>query len=73
MARVNTIQDGGVIFRPVLDTLLRTVHSKPQVVLTINNIVSKCSGSCDFEWIDSVTPNVETIDTSIIGLYFGYL
>lgn len=30
----------------------------------MNNILSKCSNSCTFEWLPSATPIVETIDTS---------
>ncbi|CAF0710276.1 unnamed protein product [Brachionus calyciflorus] len=61
---INKIQDGAVLFYPLLDDILRTYHSKPQVVVSINNIPVKCSNSCDFEWVDSSTPVVNSIDTS---------
>ena len=58
---VNTNQDGGVVFRPILDNMLRTIHKKPQVVVKISNITSKCSGDCNFDWSNSQIPIVQSI------------
>jgi len=47
--------------------MLRTYHLVPQVTVAINNINSKCKGSCDFQWSSSSTPIVNTIDASQIN------
>lgn len=60
------IQDGGAFFNPIRDDLLRTYHTKPQVTISVNDINSRCSGSCDFEWSSSATPTVTAIDKSKI-------
>ena len=44
--------------------MIRTFHSKPQVTVSINNIMSKCVGSCDFEWLETATPTVSNINTT---------
>ena len=31
----------------------------------VSNIVSKCSGSCSFQWSQDATPQVTSIDVSI--------
>ena len=36
--------------------------------MSINNINSICNGSCDFEWSQSVTPEVNSIDTTDLRL-----
>ena len=38
------------------------------MVVTIAGITAKCETNCDFEWIDSQTPTVDSIDTSNIKL-----
>jgi len=43
--------------------MLRTYHSKPQVSITIADIVSECT-ECTFEWLESATPTVSNIDAS---------
>lgn len=35
-----------------------------KVTVLINDIMSKCSNSCDFEWSESATPIVTAIDAS---------
>ena len=47
--------------------MLRTYHLVPQVTVSINNINSKCTGSCDFQWSSISTPIVNAIDTSQIN------
>lgn len=49
---------------PIRDDLLRTYHTKPQITVSINNITSLCANSCDFEWLTSATPIVNSIDTT---------
>ena len=57
--------DGGVKFIPIIDDMLRTKHSKPQVNVHINGIPSKCSSQCDFELVQSDSkPTVDSIDIS---------
>ncbi|CAF0756351.1 unnamed protein product [Brachionus calyciflorus] len=60
----SNIQDGGAKFYPLLDDILRTHHSKPQVSVLINNIAAKCIDSCGFAWSESATPTVSSINTS---------
>ena len=62
---INTLQDGGIVFQPIVDNMLRTVHSKPQVTVSIGSTMSKCAGTCDYDWLSLQTPNVQTIDSSI--------
>jgi hypothetical protein len=31
--QISNIQDGGALFQPVLSNMLRTIHSKPQVIV----------------------------------------
>ena len=64
---VDEIQDGGVRFKPIMDNWLRTTHQKHQVNVQINNIASKCVGSCDFVFAsDLVEPIVTNIDISAL-------
>ena len=48
----------------MLDNMLRTYHTVPQVTVVVNAVPSKCSGVCDFQWLDSATPTVTNIDVS---------
>ena len=61
-ARVMNVQDGGANFYPIMDDFVETTHSKPQIRVSINNILAKCESNCDFEWLESSTPNVNSID-----------
>lgn len=61
---INTVQDGGIVFKPIVDNMLRTVHSKPQITVSISNTMSKCASTCDYDWLSSQTPIVQTIDSS---------
>lgn len=35
-----------------------------KVTVTIAGIEAQCTGNCDFDWLDSQTPQVTSIDTS---------
>ena len=37
---------------------------KKKITVSIGNIMSVCSGSCDFQWLTSSTPIVDSIDIS---------
>ncbi|RMZ95337.1 fibrocystin-L-like isoform X1 [Brachionus plicatilis] len=68
------IQIGHALFAPLTDNILRTYHQKPQITVSINGLVSKCSNSCDFEWSNESTPIVESIaeqNSSLVTL-MGY-
>nr|XP_039261251.1 fibrocystin-L-like [Styela clava] len=49
---------GGLYLNPIPADWLRTAHQKPQVEVTVENVPSKCTGNCDFEWSDNSTPTV---------------
>ena len=59
-----TNQDGCVKFYPLADNFLRTYHTKPQIVVKVNQEAAKCNSDCSFEWVEELTPLVESIDTS---------
>ena len=61
---IRTIQDGAVLFNPLTDNILRTYHSRPQIVIKINNEPAHCAGNCDFEWKEDLTPFINNIDIS---------
>ena len=61
---IQSVYSGGVFFKPMLDNMLRTYHTVPQVTVVVNNVPSKCSGVCDFQWLVSATPTVTNIDVS---------
>jgi len=58
------VQDGGVLFNPIRDNMIRTYHAEPQITISINGIMSKCSANCGFEWSESKTPVVSDIQIS---------
>ena len=37
---------------------------KKKVTVSVDTIMSKCGGNCDFNWDSSATPTVTAIDTS---------
>ncbi|CAF0814130.1 unnamed protein product, partial [Brachionus calyciflorus] len=57
-------KDGHALFTPLFESFFRTFHTRPQVTVNINNIVSKCVTSCDFEWLTESTPQITSIDVS---------
>jgi len=58
------IQEGYASFNPIRDDMLRTFHTVPQVTVSVNTIMSKCNGSCDFQWSNTATPVVNAIDSA---------
>ncbi|XP_060067589.1 fibrocystin-L-like [Ylistrum balloti] len=52
---------GRIEYDPCTPDQLRTSHLKPQVSVMVNSILSACSGNCQFEWTDDVTPTVTSI------------
>lgn len=55
-AKTETVRNGGHMLDTIGGDYLRTPHAKPQVEVGINNIPSKCAGTCDFEWKSDSTP-----------------
>jgi len=58
---VTTEQDGGLYLDPIPGDMFQTKHTNAQVVVVINNIISKCTGSCGFEWHSSATPTLTAV------------
>ncbi|GFS10808.1 polycystic kidney and hepatic disease-like 1 [Elysia marginata] len=60
---VESIQDGGVWFDPIMGSLLRTHHTSPQVQASINNVPTRCRDGtdCSFSWTSALTPTVASI------------
>ncbi|XP_042362122.1 fibrocystin-L-like [Plectropomus leopardus] len=54
----------GGLLRRGLTGFTRVAESKPQAVVYINGIPSKCSGDCGFEWSKEKTPIVTGISPS---------
>ncbi|XP_069115226.1 fibrocystin-L-like [Argopecten irradians] len=52
---------GHLLFDPIFGENLRFPADQPQVAVTVNDVTSKCSGSCSFEWLQSSTPSVTGI------------
>lgn len=55
-AKTGTVRNGGHMLDTIGGDYLRTPHTKPQVEVGINNVPSKCAGTCDFEWKSDSTP-----------------
>ncbi|XP_052060298.1 fibrocystin-L-like isoform X3 [Mytilus californianus] len=55
-AKTETVRNGGHMLDTMGGDYLRTPHAKPQVVVGINNVPSKCAGTCAFEWKSDSTP-----------------
>ena len=49
--------DGGLLYDLTGD-MVSTVETDPQVRVYINDVPTKCSGDCSFQWDSSVTPTV---------------
>lgn len=56
-----TVKDGGITFDPIQGDMLLTYHDKPQVMAYINDIPTKCSGDCTFEWSMAATMTVTSV------------
>ena len=56
-----TNTDGGLFYTPLTGDMLSTVHDMPQVRLFINDVPTKCSGNCLFQWSSGVTPSVTSV------------
>ncbi|XP_077345145.1 fibrocystin isoform X2 [Lithobates pipiens] len=70
--------DGGVFIWPIFSDMLASANSLPQVTVHVNDIPARCSGSCTFQPLLSVTPLVTDIQYStggqimtLIGVHFG--
>ncbi|XP_053388768.1 fibrocystin-L-like [Mercenaria mercenaria] len=57
-----TDTDGGLYYDPLMGDTISTVHSLPQVRLSINDVPTACSGDCSFQWDASVTPEVIAVN-----------
>ncbi|XP_021354106.1 fibrocystin-L-like [Mizuhopecten yessoensis] len=55
------VTDGHVVFDALPGEFLRVPHDKAQVMMLINDVPTKCSGTCDFEWLTGNTPTVTGI------------
>lgn len=53
-----TNTDGGLFYTPLTGDMLSTIHDTAQVRLFINDVPTKCSGDCSFQWSSGVTPGV---------------
>ncbi|XP_069109427.1 fibrocystin-like [Argopecten irradians] len=66
-ATTSTIVDGHTIINPLNRGMLQTVHDKPQVTVTINDIPSRCTGDCSYEWLPSSTPAVTNVTRTSVS------
>ncbi|XP_075717008.1 fibrocystin [Rhinoderma darwinii] len=55
------VNDGGVFIWPIFGDMLASSNSLPQVMVHVNDIPAKCSGSCSFQHLLNVTPIVKDI------------
>lgn len=62
MLNISTVVDGGITFDPIHGDMLMTYHDKPQVMAYINDIPTKCSGVCTFEWTMAATMTVTSVN-----------
>ncbi|XP_061168814.1 fibrocystin-L-like [Saccostrea echinata] len=60
-AIVNTVTDGNVWMNPIPGDMLATLEKKPSVMAYINDIPTKCSGNCSWEWSELVTPIIVSV------------
>ncbi|OWF48084.1 Fibrocystin-L [Mizuhopecten yessoensis] len=66
-SHVWTIQNGQYTIDPLYGEMLMTAHETPQVTVSINDVASKCTGSCTFEWLPSKTPVLDNV-TRVQGI-----
>eukprot|EP00795_Rhopilema_esculentum_P009048 gene9048-16692_t len=63
--KVNTRTDGGLMMAPIPAEFLRLPETRPQVVVTINNIASSCmNNTCAYGYSDASTPKITSITPS---------
>ncbi|KAJ3609756.1 hypothetical protein NHX12_024267 [Muraenolepis orangiensis] len=55
---------GGTFLRNIGGDLIRTLENRPQVEVSINGIMSRCTGDCGFEWSEDHTPVVVGVSPS---------
>lgn len=60
-AEIELIEVDGHIVIDLLGEVVHTREASPQVVVTINNILSKCDGDCSYSWEESLTATVTGI------------
>ncbi|CAL1525942.1 unnamed protein product [Lymnaea stagnalis] len=60
---VQAVTDGGLWFDPIMGDLLRTYHTRPQVIAFINRVPTRCQKgtSCAFTWSATKTPTITQI------------
>ncbi|XP_061189118.1 fibrocystin-L-like [Saccostrea echinata] len=63
-AAIKTNVNGGLWFNPIPGDMLRTIEATPQVIAYVNNIPTRCEGTCGFEWKASSTPAVSAVSPS---------
>ena len=74
-ASVSTDVNGGLYYDPLTGDMLSTVETTPQVRVYINDVPTKCSGDCSFQWDSSVTPTVTSVSPTSgkdFALYHTY-
>ncbi|XP_019729703.1 PKHD1 like 1, tandem duplicate 1 [Hippocampus comes] len=57
-------KQGGQMISSLMGDFFRVGETKPQVEVYINDIPSKCSGDCGFEWLAEKTPVISGISPS---------
>uniref|UniRef100_A0A8C3U4P5 PKHD1 ciliary IPT domain containing fibrocystin/polyductin n=1 Tax=Catharus ustulatus TaxID=91951 RepID=A0A8C3U4P5_CATUS len=70
------VYDGGVFIGPIFGDMLATPHNQTQVVVTVNDVLANCSGSCSFQFSQELTPIVRDVEYSsgnmcLRGVGFG--
>ncbi|XP_021358207.1 fibrocystin-L-like [Mizuhopecten yessoensis] len=60
-AYMHTVRDGEYRIDPLYGEMLQTAHGKHQVTVTINDVPSRCTGSCTYEWSSGSTPVINNI------------
>ncbi|NWY20220.1 PKHD1 protein, partial [Aphelocoma coerulescens] len=58
------VYDGGVFIGPIFGDMLATLHNQTQVVVTVNDVLANCSGSCSFQFSQELTPIVRDVEYS---------
>lgn len=59
--KVIQIENGGIFYAPIGGDMLQTSHTKPQVIVDINDIPSRCLTNCDFEYKTDLVPTVTAV------------
>ncbi|XP_037698842.1 fibrocystin isoform X3 [Choloepus didactylus] len=66
-ATTRVLYDGGVFLGPIFGDMLVTAHQHPQVVVRVNEVPARCSGSCSFQYLQASTPRVHSAWCSLDG------